>query len=125
MQIKANNWPRGAPAEPRFPEDDPVPYMEEPVPEPSPVEEAPKKKRIETSKLIVWVCLVNGFLWVWCSYLLAWFGREQIAENLSQVAVTEIIGVVLVHCLKTVVENLSKNNNWPDRFGDDETGGAG
>lgn len=125
MQIKANNLPRERPAEPRFPEDDPVPYMEEPVPEPSPVEEAPKKKRIETSKLIVWVCLVNGFLWVWCSYLLAWFGREQIAENLSQVAVTEIIGVVLVHCLKTVVENLSKNNNWPDRFGDDETGGAG
>ncbi len=125
MQIKANNLPRERPAEPRFPEDDPVPYMEEPVSEPSPVEEAPKKKRIETSKLIVWVCLVNGFLWVWCSYLLAWFGREQIAENLSQVAVTEIIGVVLVHCLKTVVENLSKNNNWPDRFGDDETGGAG
>jgi len=29
------------------------------IPEP---EEMPKKKRFETSKLIVWVCLINGFL---------------------------------------------------------------
>ncbi len=82
------------------------------------IKETPKsKKRFETSKLIVWVCLINGFLWVWCSYILAWFGRDQIAENLSQVAVTEIIGVVLAHCLKTVVENLTKNNTWPDNPG--------
>lgn len=94
--------------------------------EPDLVDEPPKKKRFETSKLIVWICLLNGFLWVWCSYLLAWFGREQIAENLSQVAVTEIIGVVLVHCLKTVVENLSKNNTWPDKSNEDESpGGVG
>lgn len=78
------------------------------------------KKRIETSKLIVWFCLINGFLWVWTSYILAWFGREQIAESLSQVAVTEIIGVVLVHCLKTAVENLSKHNTWPDKSKDDD-----
>lgn len=85
-----------------------------------------RKKRFETSKLIVWVCLINGFLWVWCSYVLAWFGREQIAESLSQVALTEIIGVVLVHCAKTVVENLSKNNKWPDKPGEDEPpGGVG
>ena len=39
----------------------------------------------------------------------------QIAEGLSQVAVTEIIGVVLAYCIKSVVENLSKNNHWPDK----------
>ena len=74
-----------------------------------------KKKRKETSKRIVWVCLINGFLWVWCSYLLAYLGREQIAETLSQVAITEIIGVVLVYCVKSLFENLSKNNIWPDK----------
>lgn len=79
------------------------------------------KKRFETAKLIVWACLANGFLWVWCSYILACFGRDQIAENLSQVAVTEIIGVVLVYCAKTVFENLSKNNSWPDRPGTDSS----
>lgn len=73
------------------------------------------KQRKETSKCIVWVCLINGFAWVWCSYLLAYLGREQIAETLSQVAITEIIGVVLVYCVKSLFENLSKNNVWPDR----------
>lgn len=75
-----------------------------------------KKMKKETSKLIVWGCLLNGFAWVWCSYILAYLGREQIAENLSQVAVTEIIGVVLVYCVKSLFENLSKHNKWPDRI---------
>lgn len=66
-------------------------------------------------KIIVWVCLLNGLAWVWCSYILAWFGRDQIAENLSQVAVTEIVGVVLVYGIKALLENLSKNNSWPDK----------
>lgn len=73
------------------------------------------KLKKETSKRIVWVCLFNGFAWVWCSYVLAYLGREQIAETLSQVAITEIIGVVLVYCLKSLFENLSKNNSWPDK----------
>lgn len=79
----------------------------------------PKKssleKKMTTMKIIVWVCLLNGLAWVWCSYILAWMGREQIAESLSQVALTEIIGVVLVYAIKSAVENLSKNNKWPDK----------
>ena len=78
-----------------------------------------KKFRKETSKRIVWACLINGFAWVWCSYLLAYLGREQIAETLSQVAITEIIGVVLVYCMKSLFENLSKNNIWPDKTAPD------
>ena len=71
--------------------------------------------KTETMKRVIWVCLANGFLWVWCSYLLAYLDRPQIAETLSQVAVTEIIGVVLAYAIKSVVENLSKNNRWPDK----------
>lgn len=66
-------------------------------------------------KKVVWVCLGNGFAWVWCSYILAYLDKMQIAESLSQVAVTEIIGVVLAYAIKSLVENLSKNNNWPDK----------
>ena len=73
------------------------------------------KKESTTMKKVVWLCLANGICWVWCSYGLAWFGREQIAESLSQVAITEIIGVVLVYALKALAENLSKHNNWPDK----------
>lgn len=68
-----------------------------------------------TTKQIVWLCLINGCAWVWCSYLLAWFGRNEIAESLSKVAITEIIGVVLVYCVKSLFENISKNNKWPDK----------
>lgn len=73
------------------------------------------KHEATTMKRVVWMCLGNGIAWVWCSYLLAWFGREQIAESLSQVAITEIIGVVLVYALKALIENLSKHNRWPDK----------
>ena len=70
-------------------------------------------KKTETMKKVVWICLGNGFAWIWCSYVLAYLGREQIAETLSSVAVKEIIGVVLAYAIKSVLENLSKNNHWP------------
>ena len=73
------------------------------------------KRKSTTTKLVVWACLFNGFAWVWCSYLLAYLGRAEIAESLSKVAITEIIGVVLVYSLKSLAENLSKNNEWPDK----------
>lgn len=76
---------------------------------------------ITTSKRVLWICLGNGIAWVWCSYLLAWFGRSEIAESLSKVAITEIIGVVMGYFLKSLFENFSKNNTWPDKLKADET----
>ena len=52
--------------------------------------------------------------------VLAYLGREQIAEQLSGKAVTEIIAVILAYAIKSLVENLSKHNNWPDRSGKKE-----
>ena len=66
-------------------------------------------------KWVVLFSLLNGYAWVWCSYILAFMDKYTIAEQLSQVAITEIIGVVLVYALKSLVENLSKNNQWPDK----------
>lgn len=76
-----------------------------------------KRAKTENMKAVVWFCLCNGCAWVWCSYLLAYLGRAEIAESLSQVALTEIVAVVLAYAIKSVVENLSKNNNWPDKGG--------
>lgn len=77
------------------------------------------KKRRQTAKTttkrVVWFCLANGVAWVWCSYVLAYLGRTAIAESLSKVAITEIIGVVLCYALKSLFENMSKNNAWPDK----------
>lgn len=103
-----------------------VPEPEETMAEPiadvtTDSEDAPvgQEKKLTTTKIIVWFCLLNGIAWVWCSYILAWMGKEQIAESLSQVALTEIIAVVLVYAAKSVFENLSKNNSWPDKPGSD------
>lgn len=75
------------------------------------------KTHMETMKRVVWACVINGFAWVWCSYVLAALDKPQIAEELSKVALAEIIVPVAVYALKSVVENLSKNNRWPDKGG--------
>lgn len=72
-------------------------------------------KTTTTSKAVVWCCLINGVAWVWCSYLLAYLGRAEIAESLSKVALTEIVAVVFTYSVKSLFENLSKHNRWPDK----------
>ena len=54
-----------------------------------------RPSKTTTTKRIVWACLINGIGWVWCSYALAFLGRT---------AVTEIIGVVLLYCVKSLFE---------------------
>lgn len=91
------------------------------------------KRPAETMKRVVWACVLNGFAWVWCSYILAALDKPQIAEELSKVALVEIIAPVAVYAGKSVVENLSKNNHWPDKpqklessaEDEDTEGGAG
>ena len=72
-------------------------------------------ERPETMKRYVWACVINGFAWVWCSYILAALDKVQIAEELSKVALAEISVPVAVYAGKSVLENLSKNNRWPDK----------
>lgn len=57
-----------------------------------------------TMKCIVWFCLINGVAWVWCSYVLAWFGRVETAQSLSQTALIEIVSVVLAYSIKSLLE---------------------
>jgi len=69
----------------------------------------------EFSKRIVYLLMINSVIWVYLSYVLAFLGREQIAENLSEKIVIQIIGVTLIYCVKSLFENLSKHNTWPDK----------
>lgn len=73
-----------------------------------------QKEHTNTEK-IVWACLYHGFAWVDCSYILAFLEKTEIAEELSTIAVTQIIGVVLIYATKEGIANLSKNNSWPDK----------
>ena len=68
-----------------------------------------KKARIDSfTKVIVLVLLINAMAWVWCSYGLAYIGRYEIAESLSQTAITTILGTVIAYCTKSMVENVNK-----------------
>ncbi len=53
--------------------------------------------------------------WVWCSYFLAWQGREEIAETLSRYVVTEVIAVFATYAIKAAVENVCKYAEEKDK----------
>ncbi|MDD4775152.1 MAG: hypothetical protein PHG75_01475 [Syntrophomonas sp.] len=74
-------------------------------------------KNITFSKWIIRIALVQGFLMMWASYALALFNRAQIAEALSKTVCIEIVAIVLGYYLKAGAENMSKNNQWPDKGG--------
>ena len=70
----------------------------------------PSPGRIDSfTKLIVAVLVINACAWVWCSYILAYLGRYEIAESLSQTAVTAILGTFISYAVKSAVENVNKN----------------
>ncbi len=52
--------------------------------------------------------LVNSIGMMWCSYILAWFGKTEIAETLSKTIVTAVIGVVVPYFVTKTIENVSK-----------------
>lgn len=81
-----------------------------------------RAKMTRTEKL-AWFIVLNGILWVWFSYILAYKGIADTVESVSKVVVTEILGIFLAFALKNGVENLSKNNTWPDKPKDDIKGG--
>ena len=67
------------------------------------------KKTLDSfTKRIVIILLINAILWVWCSYGLAYMGRYEIAESLSERAITTILGTIITYCTKSAIENVNK-----------------
>lgn len=66
---------------------------------------------ISTSKQLLWILVINGILWIWCSYVLAFMGRDQIAESLSSNVCTVIIGQIIAYYLSKTIENVFKFND--------------
>lgn len=64
-----------------------------------------------TSKQLVWVYTINGIAWIWCSYILAFMGRDQIAESLSSNVCSVVIGQIGFYLVTKTVENIFKYNN--------------
>lgn len=62
-----------------------------------------RKRNTYTKKLVKWILAISIFD-LQLSYLLAFLGRIEIAENLSMTVVTAIIGTVITYCIKSFKE---------------------
>jgi hypothetical protein len=62
-------------------------------------------------KLIVGFVTANAVGWIWCSYVLAFLGRVEIAMELSITALTSLVAVVLTYALKSLGEKHSLNKH--------------
>ena len=65
-----------------------------------------------TSKQLIWVFSINGILWIWCSYVLAFMGKDQIAESLSSNVCTVIIGQLVAFLVTKTIENVFRYNDF-------------
>ena len=71
-------------------------------------ENNPLETGVSFTKRLVALIVINGILWVWCSYILAFLGMITIAESLSSQVVTVVLGTGLGYFIKSLIENLSK-----------------
>lgn len=67
-----------------------------------------KTKIVEYHKKMLNFILINSIAMMWCSYILAWFGRTAIAETLSKTVASAIVGVVIPYFITKTIENVSK-----------------
>lgn len=68
-----------------------------------------KKRDSEYSKRLLTKITNHSLFMMWASYILAWYGKAEIAETLSKTIASTIIAVVVGYLAKSVIENLSKN----------------
>lgn len=62
-----------------------------------------KSKRTFTKLAVKWI-LICSMIAMFLSYILAFMGRDQIAESLSIEVVKIVVGTVLIYCLKSYFE---------------------
>ncbi len=67
-----------------------------------------ERRETEYSKRRLDFIIFNGMGMIWCSYILAWFGKNEIAETLSKTVVTAIIGVLIPYLVTKTIENVNK-----------------
>lgn len=74
-----------------------------------------------TSKQLVWMFSINGMLWIWCSYILAFLDKAVIAEQLSSNVCTVVIGQMVCYLVTSTIENSLKYNDIFPKKGSPDT----
>lgn len=67
-----------------------------------------KKVNESYAKIAINIVLTNSILMMWCSYVLAWFDKIEIAETLSSTVADVIVGTIIAYLCTKTVENISK-----------------
>lgn len=62
-----------------------------------------RRKNTYTKKLVKWILAIS-MIDLQLSYVLAFLGKTEIAENLSMTVVTAIVGTVVTYCIKSFKE---------------------
>lgn len=62
------------------------------------------KNKKQFTKVLITIILMITLIDLQFPFILAFFGKEQIAEDLGKILVTEIIGIFFVYCLKSFFE---------------------
>ena len=73
------------------------------------------KGKLDTSKILIFILVYIGAVMAGFSYYLAYIEREEIAESLSKAALVELVAPAVIMLIKSLIENLSMNNSWPDK----------
>ena len=73
------------------------------------------KGKLDSSKIIIFILVYIGAIMAGFSYYLAYIGRSEIAESLSRAALVELVAPAVIMLLKSLIENLSIYNTWPDK----------
>ena len=67
-------------------------------------------------KVLVMVIVIHGLACVTASYVLAYRGCIQALETLSETLVHEIMGPVIAYGITKTIENVSKYNDWLEKY---------
>lgn len=67
-------------------------------------------------KILVLIVVIHGLVCITLSYILAFLGASDVVESLSSTMVTEVIAPVTIYGITKTVENVSKYNNWIEKF---------
>lgn len=67
-------------------------------------------------KILVFIVVIHGLVCISLSYILAFMGYNEVVESLSSTMVTEVIAPVTIYGITKTIENVSKYNDWIDRF---------
>lgn len=69
--------------------------------------------------LVSWITF-HATVWIYLTYILAFTGREQIAEQLSSQIVDVIMGTIVTYSAKALFENIFKYFPWKNRNKDSQ-----